>query len=91
MKRVGGVPFPGETVVSYPPASAGDTGSIPAQGRSHILQGQLSPSATTLEVCSATREATAVRSPRTATREWPPLGTPREKPAQHPRLGTASK
>ena len=29
---------------------------------------------------SATREATAVRSPHTATREWPPLSATRESP-----------
>ena len=30
--------FPGGSVVKNPPANAGDTGSIPAQGRSHMLQ-----------------------------------------------------
>ena len=29
--------FPGGTVVKNPPASAGDTGSSPGQGRSHVL------------------------------------------------------
>ena len=30
--------FPGGTVGKNPPASAGDTGSIPGLGRSHMLQ-----------------------------------------------------
>ena len=30
--------FPGGTVVKNPPAHAGDTGSIPGQGRSHMLR-----------------------------------------------------
>ena len=31
--------FPGGAVVRNPPANAGDTGSIPGPGRSHILRG----------------------------------------------------
>ena len=30
--------FPGTAVVKNPPANAGDTGSIPGSGRSHMLQ-----------------------------------------------------
>ena len=30
--------FPGGTVVKNPPANAGDTGSSPGPGRSHVLQ-----------------------------------------------------
>ena len=30
--------FPGGTVVKNPPANAGDTGSIPGPGRSHMLR-----------------------------------------------------
>ena len=30
--------FPGGAVVKNPPANAGDTGSIPGPGRSHMLQ-----------------------------------------------------
>ena len=30
--------FPGGVVVKYPPANAGDTGSSPGPGRSHMLQ-----------------------------------------------------
>ena len=29
--------FPSGTVVKYPPANAGDMGSIPGPGRSHML------------------------------------------------------
>ena len=31
--------FPGGIVAKNPPANAGDTGSIPGPGRSHMLQG----------------------------------------------------
>ena len=41
--------FPGGTVVKNLPANAGDTGSSPAPGRSHIPAGQLSPCDTTTE------------------------------------------
>ena len=40
--------FPGGTVVKNPPANAGNTGSSPGPGRSHITE-QLSPCATTTE------------------------------------------
>ena len=36
MQQVRG--FPGGTVVKNPPANAGDTGSSPGPGRSHMLQ-----------------------------------------------------
>ena len=32
--------FPGGSVVENLPANAGETGSIPGQGRSHMLQGK---------------------------------------------------
>ena len=44
--------FPGGTVVKNPPANAGDTGSIPGPGRSHMCAEQLSPQATTTEPAS---------------------------------------
>ena len=50
--------FPGGTVVKNLPANAGDTGSIPGPGRSHMLWSNythepqlLSPRATTTEAC----------------------------------------
>ena len=41
--------FPGGSMVKNPPANAGDLGSIPDPGRSHIHSGQLSSCATTTE------------------------------------------
>ena len=41
--------FPGGAGVKNPPANAGDTGSIPGLGRSHMPLEQLSPCATTTE------------------------------------------
>ena len=41
--------FPGGAVVGNPPGSAGDIGSIPGLGRSHIAIEQLSLHATTTE------------------------------------------
>ena len=43
----------------------------------------------TLQPCSVIREATTMRSPRTATREYPLLATTREKPEQQWRPSTA--
>ena len=37
-KRLLSRDFPGGTVVKNPPANAGDTGSSPGPGRSHMLQ-----------------------------------------------------
>ena len=47
--------FPGGSVVKNPPASAGDTASIPGLGRSHIPQGN-SPHAQLLSLCSRAQE-----------------------------------
>ena len=95
--------FPSGAVVGNPPADAGDMGSSPGPGGSHVPRSSwarapqllslrstarepqlLSPQATTTEPtslnywgpcawspCSATREATAVRSPRTTTKSSP--------------------
>ena len=41
--------FPGGTVVEDLPAGAGDTGSSPGPGRSHMPRGRLDPCATTTE------------------------------------------
>ena len=68
--------FPGGAVVENLPANAGDTGSSPGLGRSHM---QLSnwahePQLLSLRVwslCSATREAAIVRGPRTAMKSGP--------------------
>ena len=68
--------FPGGTVVKNPPANAGDTGSSPGLGRSYMLWSHEAhePQLLSLRVwspCSATREATAMRSPRTAAKRRP--------------------
>ena len=58
------------------PANAGDTGSSPGMGRSHMLRSNWAhePQLLSLPVwslCSATREATIVRGPRTAMKTGP--------------------
>ena len=68
--------FPGGAVVENLPASAGDTGSIPGLGKSHMPQSNWArePQLLSLHVwnlCSATGEATTVRGPRTAMKSGP--------------------
>ena len=68
--------FPGGTVVENLPASAGNTGSSPGLGRSHMPRSNWArePQLQSLRVwslCSATREATIVRGPRTAMKSGP--------------------
>ena len=63
--------LPGGTVVENLPANAGDMGSSPGLGRSHMPQSSWArePQLLSLRVwslCSATREAAIVRGPRTA-------------------------
>ncbi|KAJ8788734.1 hypothetical protein J1605_005030 [Eschrichtius robustus] len=63
--------FPGGAVVENLPANAGDTGSSPGLGRSHMPRSDWArePQLLSLRVwslCSATREAAIVRGPRTA-------------------------
>ena len=70
--------FPGGAVVENLPASAGDTGSSPGMGRSHMPRSNWArePQLLSLRVwslCSATREATIVRGPRTAMKSDPRL------------------
>ena len=68
--------FPGGAVVENLPAGAGDTGSSPGLGRSHMPRSNwarepqlLSPRAWSL--CSATREAPIVRGLCTAMKSGP--------------------
>ena len=68
--------FPGGAVVGNMPANAGDTGSSPGLGRSHMPRSNWArePRLLSLRVwslCSATREAAIVRSPRTAMKSGP--------------------
>ena len=67
--------FPGSLVVKNLPANARDMGSIPGQGtKTPHAAGQLSLNTTTTKahmpysLCSAIREATAMRNPHTITR-----------------------
>ena len=68
--------FPGGAVVENPPVNAGDTGSSPGLGRSHMPWSNWArePQLLSLRVwslCSATREAATVRGPRTAMKSGP--------------------
>ena len=65
-------------MVGNPPASAGDAGSGPGLGGSHMPQSGWArePQLLSLRVwslCSATREAAIVRGPHTAMRSGPRL------------------
>ena len=76
IKRAQG--FPGGAVVESPPANAGDTGSSPGLGRSHMPRSNWArePQLLGLRVwilCSATREAAIVRGQRTAMKSGPRL------------------
>ena len=68
--------FPGGAVVENLPANAGDTGSSPGLGRSHVPRSNWArePQLLSLRVrslCSATREAAIVRGPCTAMKSGP--------------------
>ena len=68
--------FPGGAVVESPPANAGDAGSCPGLGRSHMLRSNWARESQLLSLrvwslCSATREAVIVRGPRTAMKSGP--------------------
>ena len=70
--------FPGGTVVKNLPAIAGDTGSSPGPGRSHMPRTNWArePQLLSLRVwslCSTTRESAIVRGPRTAMKSGPRL------------------
>ena len=76
--------FPGGAVVENLPANAGDTGSSPGLGGSHMPRSDWArePQLLSLRVwslCSTTREAAIVRGPRTVMK-WPLLTATRESP-----------
>ena len=48
--------FPGGAVVKNPPANAGDMGSSPGPGRSHMPQSNWAHAPQLLSLCSRTRE-----------------------------------
>ena len=70
--------FPGGAVVESLPANAGDTGSSPGLGGSHMPRSDWAhgPQLLSLRVwslCSAAREAAIVRDPLTAMKSGPRL------------------
>ena len=70
--------FPGGAVVESLPANAGDMGSSPGLGRSHMPRSNWArePQLLSLRVwslCLATREAATERGPRTAMKSGPRL------------------
>ena len=87
--------FPGGAVVENPPANAGDTGSSPGLGRSHMLRSNWvrEPQLLSLRVwslCSATRgRDSESRGPRTAMKSGPRLPQLEEALAQKRRPNTA--
>ena len=86
--------FPGGAVVENLPANAGDTGSSPGLGGSHMLRSSWAREPQLLSLCvwslcSATREATIVRGPRTATKSGPRLPQLERALAQKRRPNTA--
>ena len=86
--------FPGGAVVENLPANAGDTGSSPGLGRTHMPRSNWArePRLLSLRVwslCSATREAAMVRAPRTAMKSGPRLPQLEKALAQKRRPNTA--
>ena len=86
--------FPGGAVVESLPANAGDTGSSPGLGRSHMPWSNKArePQLLSLRVwslCSATREAAIVRGPRTAMKSGPRSPQLEKARAQKRRPNTA--
>ena len=86
--------FPGGAVVENLPANAGDTGSSPGPGRSHMSRSDWArePQLLSLRVwspCSATREAAIVRGPRTAMKSGPRAPQLEKALAQKRRPNTA--
>ena len=86
--------FPGGSVVENLPANAGDTGSSPGLGRSHMPQNSWArePQLLSLRVwslCSARREAAIVRGPRTVMKSGPRLPQLGRALAQRRRPNTA--
>ena len=86
--------FPGGAVVENLPANAGDMGSSPGLGGSHMPRSNWAcePQLLSLRVwslCSATREAAIVRGPRNAMKSDPRLPQLEKALAQKRRPNTA--
>ena len=88
--------FPGGAVVENLPANAGDMGSSPGLGRSHMPRSNWArePQLLNLRIwslCSATREAAIVSGPRTAMKSGPRSPQLEKALTQKPRPNTAKK
>ena len=86
--------FPGGAVVENLPANAGDRGSSPGLGRTHMPRSNWArePQLLSLRVwslCSVTREAVIVRGPRTAMKSGPCLPQLEKALAEKRRPNTA--
>ena len=86
--------FPGGAVVENLPAKAGDTGSSPGLGGSHMLRSNWARELQLLSLrfwslCSATREAAIVRGLRTTMKSDPRLPQLEKALAQKRRPNTA--
>ena len=95
-KNVNILGFPGGTVVENLPANAGDTGSSPGLGRSHMpwRNWAREPQLLSLHVwslCSATRETATVKGPRTVIKSGPRLPQLEKALAQKRRPNTAKQ
>ena len=83
--KPGSLGFPGGAVVENLPANAGDTGSSPGLGRSHMPRSNWARELQLLSLrvwslCSATREAAIVKRSSHRDEEWPLLAATRESP-----------
>ena len=91
-----GLGFRGGAVVESLPAGAGDMGSSPGLGGSHMPRSDWAREPQLLSVrvwslCSATREAVVTRGPRTAMKSGPHLPQLEKALAQKRRPNTAIK
>ena len=81
--------FPGGAVVENLPANAGDTGSSPGLGRSHMPWSNWAREPQLLSLRSTTREAATVRGPHAAMKSDPRLPQLEKALAQKRRPNTA--
>ena len=81
--------FSGGAVVENLPANAGDTGSSPGLGGSHMPRSNWAREPQLLSLCSATREAAIVRGLCTAMKSGPHLPQLEKALAQKRRRNTA--
>ena len=94
LRKKKGRGFPGGAVVESLPANAGDTGSSPGLGGSHMPRSSWArePQLLSLRVwslCSTTREAAIMRGPRTTLKSGPRLPQLEEALTQKRRPNTA--